>query len=209
MVRSRPPLTAMYARVSNQKVPFDREDIVTQLGKGVERLRQQPGFVFFSSSYDHDGGVLGVLSVWTTPEDYRASLGATNAARSVALAALGGEVVDEPRMYELVFSEMGDAVPGSQLMLLPATLDPAAVEAVLGAFRDTVLPDLRQMEGFLGVQQLVDRATGDGLTGTLWTDAATREKAWEETAPVRAAMAARGVLFGEPSRREMIFAYRN
>ncbi|WOP17850.1 hypothetical protein [Raineyella sp. LH-20] len=88
-------------------------------------------------------------------------------------------------------------------------MDPAALDAALANFRDVVVPGLRRLEGFLGVQQLVDRATGQGMTGTVWTDAATMENGWEATAPVRADMAARGVVFGEPSRREVIFSYRH
>ncbi|QGF24387.1 hypothetical protein [Raineyella fluvialis] len=193
--------------MSNQKVPFDRDDIVTQIRSVVDKLNDQRGFVMFSSSYDHEAGILGAMSVWETEDDFRASLGTTLAARSEALSALGGQALDEPRMYEVVFSELnGGPAPGAMLMLTPGNVEAANFDSAMADFRDRVVPRLKQLPGFLGVQQLVDRTTGEGMTGTVWKDSESLEKAWEATEPMRAKSAAQGVAFGTSSRREVLFA---
>jgi hypothetical protein len=72
-------------------------------------------------------------------------------------------------------------------------------------FRTTVLPMIEASEGFVGARQLINRATGDGLVGTVWADAAALDAAAQVADERRPLGEARGITFGEQTKREILF----
>ena len=60
-------------------------------------------------------------------------------------------------------------------------------------------------EGFLGLRQMINRATGEGLVGTVWTDAAAMEAAAKTADERRALGESRGIKFGDQTKREILF----
>ena len=88
-------------------------------------LRDQKGFRGLAVSAERAGGVLGVLTLWDTEADRDASWDALAARRQESQDIIGGQLSMES--YEELLREAGSTPPGpgSALMLLPASMDPA------------------------------------------------------------------------------------
>jgi heme-degrading monooxygenase HmoA len=167
-------------------------------------LRDQKGFRSLHASADRSQAVLAVLTIWDTESEREASWDAVAPMRGENMAAIGGDVsVDR---YEVLVQEIGGIppVPGSALLLQPADTDTAKVGELLASFRSEVLPQIRTSPGFRAVRLLMNRETGRGMIATAWSDEAAMSEAAAETRSRWQASAARGVLLGEPSSREIV-----
>jgi quinol monooxygenase YgiN len=60
---------------------------------------------------------------------------------------------------------------------------PESVDAATGFVRDEVMPQLRAMDGCLGLSMLADRGTGRCIVTTSWRDAAAMDAAREGVRP--------------------------
>lgn len=180
-------------------VAFVREEVLPQ-------LEQQSGFRGLSASADRATGKLTVLSVWETEADLQASESAADKARGNAVDVTGGTVRVE--RYEQTAWETGSTPPGpgAQLHIRHIKMDPARVDENLVFFRQNVAPELKSAPGFLGLRQLIDRATGEGRVGTLWTDRESMDSAVAAGAQRRATAGERGVEFGADESMEVLFA---
>lgn len=168
-------------------------------------LRNQKGFRGVTASADRSGGVLGVLSLWDTEANREASDSALDKAREEAQRIIGGRVTVE------LFEELGveTAEPptvGCSLLVRPISMDPAKVEENLDFFRREVLPQIKAAPGFRAMRQMINRQTGEGMVGTVWADRAAMDAAVEAAEARRPVAAQRRVIFGEQSRREIVFA---
>ena len=96
---------------------------------------------------------------------------------------------------------------GCSLLLRRISMDPAKIDENLGVFRRDVLPQIKANPGFCAVRAMMNRQTGEGLAGSVWADRAALD-AWLEVAETtrRQQAEARGVNFGEVSKREIVFA---
>jgi heme-degrading monooxygenase HmoA len=170
----------------------------------VPVMRDQKGFRGLHASADRSHGVLGVLTIWDTEAERDASWDAVAPVRRENMAAIGGEVsVDR---YELLLQRIGGVppAPGSALLLLPVDMDTARIDEHLAFFRTQVLPEITASPGFQAVRLLANRETGRGMSGTVWSDLAAMTEAAAATESRRQGAAARGVLFGQPSFREIV-----
>ena len=169
------------------------------------QLRQQKGFRGVIASADRSAGVLGVLSLWETEADRDASDAAMVKAREEALRVVGGELTVET--FEQLLSEMAQRPPvGASLLVRRISMDPAKVEESLAFFRQEVLPEIKALPGFCAVRDMVNRQTGEGMVGTVFTDRASMEAGAEAGEARRERAAQRGVTLGEHSKREIVFA---
>jgi len=172
--------------------------------KVIPAIRDQKGYRGLSASADRSHGVLGVVTMWDTEAERDASWDALARLRREGLATVGGDVsVDN---YELMLQVIGDTPPepGSCLMLLPVSMEPARVDEHLASFRSQVLPEITAAPGFRAVRLLMNRETGSGITGTAWSDASAMAAAAATAESRRAGAAASGVLFGQPSYRKIV-----
>jgi heme-degrading monooxygenase HmoA len=167
-------------------------------------IRDQKGYRGLNASADRSHGVLGVLTMWDTEAERDASWGALAQTRQEGLDTIGGDMSTDN--FELLLQEIGDVppAPGSALMLMPVSMDPARVDEHLAFFRSQVLPQIKTAPGFRTVRLLMNRGTGRGITGTAWSDAEAMAAAAAATEARRQEAAARGVLFGEASYREIV-----
>jgi len=167
-------------------------------------LKQQNGFRGITASADRAGGVLGALTVWETEAERDASESALTKVREEGLAIIGGTVTVET--FEEVYAEIV-ALPsiGSSLLVRRISMDPSVVEENLEFFQREVLPQIKANPGFLAIRQQINRATGDGVVGTVWADPAALEAAAAAAEARRAAAAGQRVTFGEQSKREIVF----
>jgi heme-degrading monooxygenase HmoA len=167
-------------------------------------LRQQTGFRGATASADQSGGLLAILTIWDTEADREASEGTLLKAREEGLRIIGGHVAVE--RYEQAVAEMvTPPAVGSALLLQRLSMDPRKVDDNLAYFKSEVVPQLKAQSGFLAVRHMIDRASGEGMVGTTWTDATSLEAAAREADKRRQRAAERGVTFGERGRREIVF----
>ena len=84
-------------------------------------------------------------------------------------------------------------------------MDPAKVEDNLAYFKSEVVPQIKTNPGFRGLRNLLNRAAGDGIVGTVWADADALQSALAQNQQRRQQALDRGVSFGDVSEREVLF----
>lgn len=177
--------------------------------KVIPALKDEKGYRGLNASADRSHGVLGVFTMWDTAAERDLSWEALAQLRRKALDTIGGAMSVEN--YELMLQVIGDIPPspGSCLMLLPVSVDPARVDPArvdehLASFRSQDLPEITAAPGFRAVRLLMNRETGRGLTETAWSDELAMAAAAAAGESRRSGAAASGVVFGEPSYRKIV-----
>jgi heme-degrading monooxygenase HmoA len=173
----------------------------------LPQLRQHRGFRGLIVSGNRAAGELVVLELWEGEEDVSASDAVSDQVRTGAMPVVGGDVT--VRVYEQVAAEVGDPPPGPGCALRAREVRMAAadVDDNTTFFTSQVMPQMRAAPGFRAVRYLVDRATGQGFVGVVWSDhaaLAAGDAAFEKGR--QEARATRGVEFGETRIREVLFA---
>ena len=197
----------MYVRITQVTGATDIDrGIAVIRDQVIPELQHQKGYRGLTASGDRTTGRVTVLSMWDTAADLDASESSAEKARSDAMKVMGGHARVE--RYEQTVWETGGTPPspGARLHIRHISMDPALVEGNLAYFRQSVLPQLKAMPGFVGVRQLIDRSTGEGRVGTLWADDDTLEASLRRSEERRAAAAERGIRFGEQEIFEVLFA---
>ena len=191
-------ITVRGATNIDEAVGFVRDSVVPD-------LRQQHGFESIIVSGNRSTGTLTVLTLWRTEADRDASEGFSEKARNEALKVLGGVMTVDH--FEQVVREVAatPAPPGAKLQVRSVRMDPADVDRNVAYFEETVLPEMRSTPGFVAVRHMIDRRTGEGRVGTVWTDEAALEEARRRADGRRAAAAARGVEFGEELLLDLLY----
>lgn len=169
----------------------------------IPLLHEQKGFRGMTASADRSAGVLGVLSLWDSEEERDASNDSLAAARQEHRQIMGGEVAVE-NFEEMVWEVAEPPSVGSWLLLRRVSMDPAKIDENVDFFRREVLPQIKAGPGFRAVRNMINRQTGEGMVGTLWTDRAAMEAA-AEAAEERRRRAEPRVTFGEQSMREIVY----
>src|ERR1700704_1991715 len=190
---------------------------VPDLGAAVAHLRDEVlpaikgfnGFRGITASGDRKAGVIGILTLWDTEADMKASDAAASQVRENAIKAIGGRVVDV-QVYEQVVQEVAaPPAPGSPLLITPIKMDPAKVDENIEFFKATVLPEMKATPGFRAVRNMINRQTGEGMVGLVLADDASVTEAEARADARRARAAQQGVELGERSRREILFTALN
>ena len=172
--------------------------------EAVPQLAQQKGFRGLTASVDRTNGVFGVLSLWETEADREASESSMGKARTEAQKLAGGEFTVE-RFEELLVDMVRPPEVGDALLLRRISMAPPTIDENLAYFHDQILPEVKSYAGFCGMRYMINRQTGLGMVGMVWTDAAARDTA-QAAVPGRVERAAaRGVTLGEPTRREIVY----
>ena len=195
----------MYSRVVNFTGAKDIDAGIRFLQEKVlPTMRDMKGYRGLSASVDRAAGDLGVLSLWETEEDREGSDSMLAATRQEGADVIGGEMTVEK--YEVLVSEVGaePPAPGSALMVARVSMDPGKVDENTEYFKSVVAPRIKASEGFRGLRNMMNRATGEGLVGTLWSDQEALERAAADAQARRDEATARGVKFGEMSTREIV-----
>ena len=169
-------------------------------------LNDLKGYRGVTASADRARGVFGVLSLWETPDDLDASDSAVASTRREAAEVVGGELSVES--FEQLAAEVGQPPPGpgSALMVTRFRMDPAKIDENIAFFKSEVVPQIKASPGFRGLRNMINRATGEGIVGTAWSDAEAMRRAAQDAQVRRQQAVARGVTFGELSFREILLA---
>jgi len=196
----------MYARVITFNGAKNIDDGLTFVQeKAMPLVASQQGYRGISISADRQGGVFGILSLWETEADRKASESALADVRQDGLNIIGGEMTVEN--FEEVVVELGDTPPGagSALLVQRASMDPATVEDNLAYFKNEVVPRIKANPGFRALRNLLNREAGQSIVGTAWTDTDALRAALAQGQQRRQEAVDRGVTFGESSEREILF----
>jgi heme-degrading monooxygenase HmoA len=196
----------MYTRLLTFRGATDIDGGVSYLlQEAVPTLNAQRGYKGVTASADRARGVFGILSLWETEADRSASNSALGKARDEALEIVGGDLTIEN--LEQVAVEMAKPVkPGCALFVTRVSMDPVTVDENIAFFKSDVLPQIASQPGFCGLRNMLDRAAGTAVVGSVWE---TREAldAFAVQQPERRKIAeTRGVRFGETESREILFA---
>jgi heme-degrading monooxygenase HmoA len=167
-------------------------------------LREQRGFRGVTASADRSGGVLGILSLWDTEADRDASEGTLVKARTEGQRVIGGVFTVE-HFEELLAETAQPVAVGCALLIRRVSMDPARIKENLDLFRRDVLPRITASPGFCAVRNMLSQQTGEGVVGTVWADMAAADAAAEAADARRQEAAQRGVIFGEQTKREIVF----
>ena len=196
----------MYARVLTWQNARDVDGALTFLKEKVVPLaNEQKGYKGVTASADRSSAIFGVLSLWDSAEARESSFGAFAKVREESEGIIGGSPLVEN--FERTVFEIGSTPPspGSALLLQRISIDPATVDDNLDFFRSEIVPQITGQAGFRGLQQLINRQTGDGIVGSAWADRAVLDAAAEAALARRSLGTARAVSFGETSEREILF----
>ncbi len=168
-------------------------------------IKDLSGFRGITASSDRKAGVIGILTMWDTEADLKASDAAASKVRENAIKSFGGRLV-EVQVYEQVVQEVtAPPAPGSPLLITPTKMDPAKVDENVEFFKSTVLPDMKATPGFRAVRNMVNRQTGEGMVGLVLADEASVKEAEARGDARRARASQQGIQLGERSRREILF----
>jgi len=167
---------------------------------------QQRGFRQLAASGDRSRGVLSVVSVWDRKEDLEASDSAIAKLREEGLASFGGQAT--VKVFEQTVMETGATppAPGCVLQLVHFKMDPSKIDGNIGAFKNDVVPRLKTLAGFRAVRHMVDRATGEGRTGIVFSDRPSMEAGQQTRSQLMTAARERGVQFGDEDVLEVLYA---
>src|SRR5258708_6379412 len=119
----------MFVRMTVSESVPDLDAAVAHLrDEVVPALKVFNGFRGITASGDRKAGVIGVLSLWDSEADVRASDAAASQVRENAVKAIGGRVVDV-QVYEQVVQDVAvPPAPGSPLLITATKMDPTKVD---------------------------------------------------------------------------------
>jgi hypothetical protein len=200
----------MFVRMTLTEDVADLDAAVAHLrDEALPAIKDFKGFRGITASGDRKAGVVGILTLWDTEADMKASEGAAAQVRENAIKAFGGRLVDV-RVYEQVVQEVtAPPAPGSPLLITPTKMDPAKVDENIEFFKSVVLPEMKATPGFRAVRNMINRQTGEGMVGLILADGASVKEAEARADSRRARASQQGIELGERTRREVLFTALN
>ena len=187
---------------------------VSDIDAGVTSMRdkvlpictEQKGFKGITASANRGAGTIGVLTMWETRADLEASESAVSTQRSETVAETGGTV--KVSVMEQLAEGIGSSFPevGNTVVVTSIKMEPSTIDEQVQFFTSTVMPDMQSQPGFCACRFMIDRTSGEGIVGVVWTDDAAAHAGDEHAADRRQRAKEHGVELGEPDFRELIFA---
>jgi heme-degrading monooxygenase HmoA len=168
-------------------------------------IAAQKGFRQLAASGDRSKGNLSIISVWDSREDLEASDSALANLRQEGLTTFGGQMT--VRAFEQVAFEVGKTPPqpGCVLRLVTYQMDPSKIDENVSWFKSEVLPAMMAGTGVRAVRNLLDRETGEGRVGSVYSDKSAMESTDGARAQRMSAARERGIEFGAESVLEVLF----
>jgi heme-degrading monooxygenase HmoA len=151
----------MYARTTTLRGdPQGADDLIATVRDEVlPGLMQLEGCVGISLLVDRDAGRAIATSAWETEEAMRASAEQVRPLRDRAAQAFGG--TPEVQQWEIVVLHRAHRIgDGACARVVWTRTDPGNLDAVIAAYRDSLMPWWEQTEGFCSNSFLVDRREG-------------------------------------------------
>jgi hypothetical protein len=166
---------------------------------------QQKGFRQLAAAGDRSRGVLTALTVWESRADLDASESVFAKARQEGLDTFGGQLTVE--IFEQVAWQTGATPPqpGSLLQTVAYKIDPARIDEQVAWFTSEVLPAIMATPGVRGARNMVNRDTGEGRVGVVYSDRASLDAAAANRAKRMAAARTRGMEFADDDVLDVLY----
>jgi quinol monooxygenase YgiN len=151
----------MYARTTTMQAPAEAvDDLVAYLRDDVmPMVTQMEGCVGLSALIDRDSGRCVATSAWDSEEAMRASAERVRASRDRASDMF--DLATEVRAWEIVVLHRAHrAADGACARVTWTRADPAQLDRMIEAYRDSLMPWWEQTEGFCSNSLMVDRQDG-------------------------------------------------
>ena len=152
----------MYARSTTiMAAPTSIDDGITNLRDRVmPALMDLPGCIGLSLLVDRESGRCIATTSWESAETMRSSSATVQQLREQGTMAFGG-MIEGVQEWEIgLLHRAHETRPGSWARVTWLRGEPGTVDAGLALIRDSVLPQLEQLDGFCSASAMVDRSTG-------------------------------------------------
>ena len=196
----------MYARVTTaQDHPHPEkaeEGIRLHRESVVPETRQQPGHTGTLLLVDRAQGKGITIDLYDTQAHAKAAEESGHDQRQIDKFA---HLITAPVVQEVYEVAVHDIEVGRATAYARVTVGqhaPDKTDELIKIFRESVVPEVRQLKGYKGVLYLVDRTSGKGMSLSLWQTEAEM-KASEEGGHYSRQVAKVLHLFSKPSSREV------
>ena len=173
--------------------------------KALPILESQHGFRGVSASADRAGSLMSILSLWETEADRSASDGALGKAREEALKLVGG-TLDIENFEEVVQVITKPPVAGCVLNVVRVRMEPKSMEGNIAWFKESIVPMMTSQQGFCALRNMVDRQTGQALSGSVFEDKGSADASLAGIPERRSNAEERGVTFESINQREVLLS---
>ena len=153
----------------------------------------QPGCEGLGMWVQRETGEVVVGSMWTTRAELDASEAAVAAQRAAAGEIAGGATPEVVVMDVLLIDMAAPQQPGSAVRGLRITADPAGRDEQLAWSRETVIPQLRTLDGYQSYVVHQGSEPDQVLVTVAYRDAATAQRTMAATEGLRAAFPDHGM----------------
>lgn len=141
---------------------------------------------------DRESGAALVVSVWSDETSMVASETPATQLRDDGAAVVRGIAIVE--RYETMLADVSTRPEvGNVMRLIRMSADPRDIDANVTWSRDSIVPVLRRVPGYLSYVVAASRGTGRAVSMSTYRDAGDAEIAYAATAPMRAAAVSRGI----------------
>ncbi len=167
----------MYARTTTVRgEPARLDDVIHMVRDQVApAMQDMDGCVGLSMLVDRGTGTAIVSTAWEDREAMRASAPRVEAMRNRAAELLSG--TPEVREWEIAVLHRETPAPeGACARVVWTRGDPANVERSIEMFRDHVLPQMNDLDGFCSVSLFIDRDSGSYVAATVFRDRAAMDR---------------------------------
>jgi len=184
---------------------------VTNVDAGVDLIRDQvlpichglQGYLGTTVSADRANGLVGILTMWASVEDRDASNDALAQSRVDVANVLGGTFTVE-NYEQVVLEVVGIPTVGSALSVARLSMSPDKVDENVAYFKSTPLPEMVATPGVQAVRNLINRETGQGIVGVVFSDQDALMAAAGAAVARREAATSMGITFESISIREIL-----
>lgn len=151
----------------------------------MTRLPQIDGWVGMSLMMDRQSGRCIATTAWDTHDTLEASRPRIASLRDGLALALGGpaEKVDEWEVAVMHRDHLAGAAACTRCTWV--RIDPARAEQSIEAYKSMLLPEFERIEGFRSASLFVDRASGRGVSSTVWSSREELESSREHLDRIR------------------------
>lgn len=151
---------------------------------------------------NRDTGDALVLTAWDDEATLRASEDAVLKLRDDAAGIVGGEAT--VARQEVLFGDAAEPHQvGNFMREVRMHCDPADIDANAAWNRETLIPQIKAMPGYLSYVLSTDRGTGAITGSSTYRDQAAADAAFAATAPIREAASQRGITFDDINQYEV------
>jgi hypothetical protein len=166
------------------------------------------GCVGMSMLADREAGRCVITTAWATDEAMRASAEMVRESRRQTAAALRADTVDVAEWEIAAMHRAHAAGDGAWARVIWADVDPARMDDMIDAFRESLVPRMEQAEGFCSVSLMVDRSAGRCTWAVTLESRAALEATRERAAAAREEFGpATGARFAEVAEFELALAH--